>query len=117
MIPLSLTVLLGLLFFGLALLLLLRSMARRHLLLSNSLLLWLALFLAMLLAALFPQPILSAMRLLGFQVPSNGIFFLCIGFLMVQVFFQGVEHARLQSKLQRLIQNRALEKALGPFHE
>lgn len=117
MIPLSLTVLLGLFFFGMAMIVLLRSMARRHLLLTNSLLLWLALFLAMLLAAFFPQPILSTMRLLGFQVPSNGIFFLFIGFLMIQVFFQGVEHARLQSRLQRLIQQRALEKAMGPNHE
>ncbi|WP_324248894.1 DUF2304 domain-containing protein [Eggerthella lenta] len=55
--------------------------ARERLLLKYSLL-WMALTIAILLCALFPQPLYSISSLLGFETPSNFIFFIGLFFLL-----------------------------------
>ena len=81
--------------------------ARERLLLKYSLL-WMALTIAILLCALFPQPLYSISSLLGFETPSNFIFFIGLFFLLAI----SLSLSSIASKQAIMIKNLVQEQAL-----
>ena len=61
--------------------------------------------------AIFPQIAYFFSNLLGFQSPSNFIFLLAIGILLIKCFSLSVKHASLRMKVNELAQQIALSEA------
>lgn len=62
------------------------------------------------LLALFPQIGVGLSAMLGVESPANLVFLVMIFLLMVKVFSQSLRLARLQTKLERLSQEIALQR-------
>lgn len=78
---------------------------------------WLGLSLVLLLIAVFPQAAYAASGLLGFDAPSNFVFFCGIVVLLARTFTQDRKIATLKKKLTSLAQAEALgekDEALRP---
>ena len=97
--------------FGFFYVYLLRAAVKRHLLSHNSFLMWFAVALVLLFTAVFPTPVIALTRLFGFQVPSNGVFFLAIGFLMVLNLLQSIEISKQKAMILKITQDYALFKS------
>lgn len=69
---------------------------------------WLLFTLCLFVCALFPQIPYAVSNTLGFQSPSNLIFFSVIGLLLVRDFCLQSKVAKLESKLIQLAQETAL---------
>lgn len=81
--------------------------ARERLLLKYSLL-WMALTVVIVLCALFPQPLYSISSFLGFETPSNFIFFIGLFFLLAI----SLSLSSIASKQALMIKNLVQEQAL-----
>lgn len=81
--------------------------AQEKLLLKYSLL-WMALTVAILLCALFPLPLYQASSLLGFETPSNFIFFIGLFFLLAISLSLSLIVSKQASKIKNLVQEQAL---------
>ena len=101
---LRITIILVCVFF---MLLIFRQVNLGKLLLRYSLL-WLALAILALLVAIFPEPVFSLAAFLGFNTPSNFIFFTVLFFNMVICLSLSVVVSRQSSKLKTSVQSIAL---------
>lgn len=81
--------------------------AREKLLLKYSLL-WMALTIAILLCALFPLPLYQISALLGFETPSNFIFFIGLFFLLAISLSLSSIVSKQASMIKNLVQEQAL---------
>lgn len=70
---------------------------------------WLVLALLLIIVALFPGLVFWASGLLGFQSPSNFVFLIVVGVLLVRLFSQDCKIALLKRKLITMAQTEALE--------
>lgn len=84
---------------------------KKHYIVLNSILFWLALTTLLAIFAIFPQPVEKIMNLLGFELPSNGIFFCSIGFLVLHAFLQSMENAKMKTDFAHLIQELSIERS------
>jgi hypothetical protein len=84
-----------------------RQVALRHLMLKYSLL-WLSLAVMVMLVALFPDIVYSVSSLLGFEAPSNFVFFVAMFFLLAISLSLSVVASRQTDKIKNLVQNLAL---------
>ncbi|MEG0050341.1 MAG: DUF2304 domain-containing protein [Clostridia bacterium] len=103
-IPLGLVVALACLIF---LILVVRQVAHGRLLLKYSLL-WMMLALVSILAALFPEPLYALSSLLGFENPSNFIFFAGLFFLLALCLSLSIIVSKQALRIKNLIQQTAL---------
>ena len=109
---LNLVLLLGSTVFCLSWLAILRGAVKQNLLSHNSMLFWFAISLFLLGAALFPDPLVAITHFLGFEVASNGVFFLAIGLLLYLELLQSAEISRLKAMLLQLTQDVAIHRGL-----
>ena len=72
---------------------------------------WFAFGAVMVVLAIFPQVAYFFAGLLGFQSPSNFIFLLAIGILLLKCFSLTVKHASLRMKVNELVEQIALTDA------
>ena len=79
-----------------------------HLVLLKYSLLWMALTVVIVLCALFPQPLYSISSFLGFETPSNFIFFIGLFFLLAI----SLSLSSIASKQALMIKNLVQEQAL-----
>lgn len=84
-----------------------RQIAAKRLLLRYSLL-WFALAFCSIVAAIFPEPLFALANLVGFETPSNFIFFFALFFLLVISLSLSVVVSRQSVKIKRLVQHCAL---------
>lgn len=101
---LRLTIIVVCLFF---MLLIFRQVNSGRLLLRYSLL-WLLLALVALLMAIFPEPVFSLAAFLGFNTPSNFVFFAALFFNIIISLSLSVVISRQSSKLKTAIQSIAI---------
>ena len=85
----------------------LRFIRRQHLLVSHSLL-WLVLGIAGIAAALIPSWVFALSGLLGFELPVNLIFFVCIFFLIVAVLSISMVASYQADMIRSLVQDVSL---------
>lgn len=104
-------VLLGTFGFGIFMFGIIKVILKKHYIVLNSILFWLALTTLLAIFAIFPQPIEKTMNLLGFELPSNGIFFCSIGFLVLHAFLQSMENAKMKTDFAHLIQELSIERS------
>ena len=71
---------------------------------------WFALTGAITLLALFPQIGVRLSALLGIESPANLVFLVMIFLLMVKVFSQALRLAQMQTKLERIVQEMAMQR-------
>ncbi len=83
---------------------------KRKLLVKYSLL-WLAIGLAVLLVALFPQIVFKVTALVGIETPSNLIYFLVIVFLLFICFSLSVSASKQTEKMKQIVQAVSLQQA------
>lgn len=62
------------------------------------------------LMAIFPQPVIWASRMLGFQSPSNLVYLAMIFLLMVKLFTTTIKQSKLDAKLAQLAEFVALQE-------
>ena len=86
-----------------------RQIAKKKLLLQYSLL-WFALAFFAILAALFPGPVFQLADYLGFEAPSNFIFFFALFFLLAICQSLCIAVSWQAMKIRRLVQSLALLK-------
>lgn len=86
-----------------------RQIAKKKLLLQYSLL-WFALAFFAILAALFPGPVFQLADYLGFEAPSNFIFFFALFFLLAICLSLCIAVSWQAMKIRRLVQSLALLK-------
>ena len=88
---------------------LVRLALKKHWIVLNSFLLWFFLVLFLLILALFPNPLFKVTAWMGFEIPSNGLFFIGILGLFLLSFAQSIENARLKTQVVRLAQHMSLK--------
>ena len=93
---------------ALGLLVLLLELLRRGILRERFAVLWLAVSAALVLAAAIPGLVRSAASTLGFEVPSNLLFFIAILFLLLVCVQLTYEVSRLEARTRRLAEDLAL---------
>ena len=89
------------------LIIVLRFIRRQHLSVSHSLL-WLVLVIAGIAAALIPSWVFALSGLLGFELPVNLIFFVCIFFLIVAVLSISMVASSQADMIRSLVQDVSL---------
>ena len=89
------------------LIIVLRFIRRQHLSVSHSLL-WLVLGIAGIAAALIPSGVFALSGLLGFELPVNLIFFVCIFFLIVAVLSISMVASSQADMIRGLVQDVSL---------
>ena len=89
------------------LIIVLRFIRRQHLSVSHSLL-WLVLGIAGIAAALIPSLVFALSGLLGFELPVNLIFFVCIFFLIVAVLSISMVASSQADMIRGLVQDVSL---------
>ena len=89
------------------LIIVLRFIRRQHLSVSHSLL-WLVLGIAGIAAALIPSWVFALSGLLGFELPVNLIFFVCIFFLIVAVLSISMVASSQADMIRSLVQDVSL---------
>lgn len=89
------------------LIIVLRFIRRQHLSVSHSLL-WLVLGIAGIAAALIPSWVFALSGLLGFELPANLIFFVCIFFLIVAVLSISMVASSQADMIRGLVQDVSL---------
>lgn len=89
------------------------QVSKGRLLLRYSLL-WLTLALVTIVVSLFPDPVFAIARLVGFDVPSNFLFFMALFFLLAICLSLSVVVSKQAMRMKNLVQNQALlEKRLN----
>ena len=89
-----------------------RQVAHGKLLLKYSLL-WMTLAVASIVAALFPDPLFTISNALGFEAPSNFIFFTALFFLLAICLSLSIIVSKQATRIKNLVQQEALiEKRL-----
>lgn len=89
-----------------------RQVAHGKLLLKYSLL-WMTLAVASILVALFPNPLFAVSSALGFEAPSNFIFFVALFFLLAICLSLSIIVSKQALRIKNLVQQEALiEKRL-----
>lgn len=84
------------------------ELLRRGILRERFAALWLGVCAGLLLLALFPQLLTAAADALGFEVPSNLLFFASILFLLLVALQLSHEVSRLEARTRRLAEDLAL---------
>ena len=93
------------------------QVSKGRLLLRYSLL-WLTLALATIIVSLFPDPVFALARLVGFDVPSNFLFFMALFFLLAVCLSLSVVVSKQAMRMKNLVQNQALlEKRLNDISD
>lgn len=88
------------------------QVAQSKLLLKYSLL-WMTLAVASIFSALFPDPLFAASKALGFEAPSNFIFFIALFFLFAICLSLSIIVSKQALRIKNLVQQEALiEKRL-----
>jgi hypothetical protein len=93
---------------ALGLLVLVLELLRRGILRERFAILWLAVSAALVVGAAFPDILRALATSLGFEVPSNLLFFISIIFLLLVCVQLTYEVSRLEARTRRLVEDLAL---------
>jgi hypothetical protein len=93
---------------ALGLLVMVLELLRRGILRERFAVLWLAVSAALVVAAAIPGLVREAASALGFEVPSNLLFFIAILFLLLVCVQLTYEVSRLEARTRRLVEDLAL---------
>lgn len=85
------------------------SVRKRRIQISDSVF-WIAFTLVVLIVAIFPGIAFFFSNLLGFQSPSNFVFLLIIGLLIVREYLSSAQISTLRHKLEAIAQDVALDE-------
>lgn len=93
---------------ALGLLVLVLELLRRGILRERFAILWLAVGAALVVGAAFPDLLRAVATALGFEIPSNLLFFIAIIFLLLVCVQLTYEVSRLEARTRRLVEDLAL---------
>ena len=72
--------------------------------------LWIVLAFAMVIISIFPEIIYFFAGLIGIESPSNAIYLVVIFIMLVLIFYLFMKTSILENKLNKMIENFAIEK-------
>lgn len=73
--------------------------------------LWIVLAMVMIIIAMFPEVVYFFANLIGIESPTNALFLVIIFVLLVLVFYLFMKTSILENKLNKMIENFAIEKS------